>query len=85
MPLISFFMEPHLLSDTELAALTTVRDECLRIEDSAEAHHGGIGGWAQRLGSELDSVIEVAEPVNPPPDLSVLAGLDLCPLLGGRA
>ena len=48
---------PHILSDAELAEITKARDECLRIEDSAEAHNGGRGGWAQRLANELDGVI----------------------------
>ncbi len=34
---------------------------------------GGLGGQAHS-----------AEPINPAPDLSVLAGLDLCPLLAGK-
>jgi len=49
---------PHLLNDDELAEITEARDECLRIEDSAEAHNGGIGGWAQRLAIELDGIID---------------------------
>ncbi len=55
---------PRVLNDTELAELTTARDECQRIvdEDEDEGSQGGIGGWAQRLADDLDGVIEEGTP-----------------------
>ncbi len=49
---------PRILTEPELEAATEHRDECQRIEDESEASDGGIGGWAQRLGEELDGIIE---------------------------
>ena len=46
------------LTDEDIQRLRQLRDECLRIEDESEAHLGGTGGWAQRLGSDIDYLID---------------------------
>lgn len=54
---------PRVFTEPELADITKARDACLKIEDEQSANsQGGIGGWAQRLVTELDTVIENGAP-----------------------
>ena len=53
-------------------------------EDAGERKKKGRPFSHNRQPSGLHTDAHDSEPFNPPPDLSVLAGLDLCPLLAGK-
>ena len=53
-------------------------------EDAGERKKKGRPFSHNRQPSGLHTDAHDFEPFNPPPDLSVLAGLDLCPLLAGK-
>ncbi len=84
-------LEGERLTERQIDGLHEMQTFCEQVEDESEAHLGGIGCWAQRLGIDIEYLLDDLdddahnfEPFNPVPDLSVMAGLDLCPLLAGK-